>query len=126
MENATINAERIVLGVNGADHNDDIFISESAFEAVKAVKTENNVPDDMFLRLGTRGGGCSGMNYILGFDTQVNDNDRSFVIRDHNIVIDNKSLFYLMGVTLDYISNADGSGFVFNNPYNEKVCGCSH
>lgn len=126
MENTTQTAERLVPGINGADFNDDIFITENAIEALRSVKSENSVPDDMFLRLGTRGGGCSGMNYMLGFDTQVNDNDRTFKIREQNIVIDNKSLFYLLGVTLDYVSNQDGSGFVFNNPYNEKVCGCSH
>jgi len=124
MEN--LETERIQTAISGADHNDDIFITEKAITEIRTIRTNNNVPVNMFLRLGTRGGGCSGMNYIIGFDSQMQDNDRAYKIRDFEIVIDSKSLFYLMGVTLDFDNNESGSGFVFNNSFNESVCGCSH
>ncbi len=127
MENLSLAAERIIPQVDGIDHDDHIFISENAIEAIRSIKEENGIPADMYLRLGTKSGGCSGMNYVIGFDTLINDNDSTFKIRDHNIVIDKKSIFFLMGVTLDYINDVGGSGFVFNNPYNESGCGgCSH
>lgn len=125
META-IYPERIPTGVLGTDNDDDIFITDAAIESIRKIREENNVPSDMRLRLGTRGGGCSGMNYVIGFDTTINENDREFRIRDLDILVDSKSLFYMMGVTLDYVSDETGSGFLFNNPYNEKVCGCSH
>ncbi len=126
MDTIALEPERINTAVEGSDHNDDIFISEDAINAIIKVKAENDVPEDMYLRLGTSGGGCSGMNYIIGFDSQIADNDNTYTIRDHNIVIDKKSLFYLMGVTLDFVDSHEGSGFVFNSPFNEKVCGCNH
>lgn len=126
MENLSINAERIIPQIEGTDHDDHIFVTEAAIDAIRTIKDENGVPADMYLRLGTKSGGCSGMNYIIGFDTIVNDNDDTFKIREHNIVIDKRSVFYLLGVTLDYINDAAGSGFIFDNPFNEKTCGCSH
>ena len=118
--------ERIPTGITGADPNDDVFITEKAIDEIRTIRANNNVPEEMFLRLGTRGGGCSGLNYVIGFDSQKQDNDRIYKIRDLEIVIDSKSMFYLMGVTLDFVNNESGSGFIFNNPFNESVCGCNH
>ena len=92
---------------------------------INIIKSENNVPEDFFLRIGTRGGGCSGMSYTLGFDSELDlDTDRQFITNNVNMVIDAKSLFYLMGVTLDFVEGPEGSGFVFHNPNNAHTCGC--
>ncbi len=118
--------ERIHTGVDGSGDADDFMVTHFAIDTVLAIKAENNVPEDYKLRIGTRGGGCSGMNYTIGFDPEVNEFDSVYSVKELDLVIDNKSIFYLMGVTLDYVDGPDGSGFVFNNPFHEKTCGCSH
>jgi iron-sulfur cluster assembly protein len=116
---------RIPTEIEGALSEDDLFISDKAIEMIQEIRKQNNVPEDYFLRIATRGGGCSGMNYALGFDNEFDEqNDRKFVTDKVNLVVDAKSLFYLMGVTLDFVDGPDGSGFVFNNPNNAHTCGC--
>lgn len=120
-----VGKERIPTNIEGSKPEDDIFISNIALEMIEQIRKENNVPEDYFLRIATRSGGCSGMNYSLGFDNEIDEkNDRNFKSDKINLVVDAKSLFYLMGVTLDYVEGPDGSGFVFNNPNNTHTCGC--
>ena len=116
--------ERIPTGIEGATKQDDFLMTRKAIETIGQIKVTNEVPDEYYLRLGTRPGGCSGMSYMLGFDSEVNENDRIIEANDLKMVIDNHSLFYLQGVTLDYTDGAQGAGFVFNNPNNDHVCGC--
>ncbi len=116
-----IEVELIQSGVTGTEEQDAILITRTALDKINSIKAENSVPEDYLLRLGTQSGGCSGMNYILGFDSEVNDNDKLIKLDNLNLVIDNKSLFYLMGVTLDFVDDVHGSGFVFNNPSNAKT-----
>ncbi len=121
----SVGKERIPTGIVGAKPEDDIFISHTALEMIGKIRKENNVPEDYFLRIATRGGGCSGMNYSLGFDNELDEqNDRKYQTDKVILVVDAKSLFYLMGVTLDFVEGPDGSGFVFNNPNNAHTCGC--
>lgn len=119
-----IEVEVIHTGVIGTEEQDALSVTRRALDKIDSIKSENNVPAEYSLRLGTQSGGCSGMNYILGFDSEVNDNDKLIELHNLNLVIDNKSIFYLMGVTLDYVDDVHGSGFVFNNPNNAKTCGC--
>ncbi len=116
--------ERVPTGIEGATKQDDFLMTRRAIETIEQVKQSNEVPEEYYLRLGTRPGGCSGMSYMLGFDSEVNENDRVIEANDLKMVIDNHSLFYLQGVTLDYTDGAQGAGFVFNNPNNDHVCGC--
>ncbi len=116
----------VQTGINGSEEQDDFNMTVPALEMINSIKVENEIPEDYYLRLGTRSGGCSGMNYTLGFDSEINDNDKIIDVRGLQMVIDNKSLFYLMGVTLDFTEGPSGSGFVFNNPNNSHTCGCSH
>lgn len=116
----------VQTGIVGSEEQDDFNMTVPALEMINAIKAENEIPEDYYLRLGTRSGGCSGMNYTLGFDSEVNENDKIIDVRGLQMVIDNKSLFYLMGVTLDFTEGPSGSGFVFNNPNNAHTCGCSH
>ena len=121
----TVKIERIPTGIDGSSSEDDVMISQKALEMIEAIKKENTVPEDYFLRIATRGGGCSGMSYSLGFDNEFDEvNDRQYKTENLHLVVDSKSLFYLMGVTLDFVEGPDGSGFVFNNPNNAHTCGC--
>lgn len=116
--------ETIPIGVTGADENDNIRITQKALNEVKKIKTQNSIPDDYGLRVGVKGGGCSGMSYTLGFDASEKEMDRVYETQGVRVFIDPKSLFYLMGVTLDYSDGLNGRGFTFNNPNATKTCGC--
>ncbi|MCX7908273.1 MAG: iron-sulfur cluster assembly accessory protein [Ignavibacteria bacterium] len=120
-----ITVERIPTGIEGATEADDIFISTRALEMINEIRRQNNVPDNYFLRMGVQGGGCSGFNYALGFDSELDAlNDIEFFVRDTRIVVDRRSLFYLMGITLDFVDTPQGRGFIFSNPNNLPTCGC--
>ncbi len=75
------------------------------------------------LRLGIKGGGCSGMSYKLAFDARQ-DNDYVVEMPGIQIFIDPKSAIYLKGITVDYESGLEGKGFVFINPNATSTCGC--
>jgi iron-sulfur cluster assembly protein len=75
------------------------------------------------LRLGVKGGGCSGFSYNLKFDTPQ-EKDHVVNFDGVNVFIDPKSAIYLKGITLDYHGGLDGKGFVFLNPNASSVCGC--
>jgi iron-sulfur cluster assembly protein len=123
--NDTLNTLGILdTEIIGAEEQDQIVVTASALHKVRGIRQENNVPEEYSLRLGTRSGGCSGMNYIIGFDSEISEFDKVFTVDTMNVVVDRKSLFYLMGITLDYIDDEYGSGFVFNNPNNAHTCGC--
>lgn len=114
-ETATINKPMI---------NEEISLTARAAEQVSRLKAENNIPESHGLRLGVKGGGCSGMSYVLAFDEKPRENDKVMEIHGVTVFIDPKSLFYLSGTVLDFSDGLNGKGFVFNNPQATKTCGC--
>ena len=100
-----------------------INLTQNAVKKIKSIYEEEN-KKDVELRLGIKGGGCSGFTYIMDFDNQYSDTDRHFEIDDLKIVIDSKSLVYLAGAELDCTDGFNGSGFVFSNPNATRSCGC--
>lgn len=116
--------EIIDTGVEGADEKDTFKVSKKAVEMINKVRGEHELSEDHFLRIGSQSGGCSGMSYAIGFDENLNEHDRSYDINGLRIVVDSKSIFYLMGITLDFVDGPQGSGFVFKNPNNFNTCGC--
>ena len=77
-----------------------------------------------FIRVGVKGGGCSGLMYELKLDNILNENDKSFVDNGVKVVVDKKSFLYLVGTTLDFSGGLNGKGFVFSNPNADRTCGC--
>jgi len=112
-----------VQSAPGVDRS-DIDITEKAVKQVKRIKEENNIPQEYGLRIGVKGGGCSGLTYQLGFDGDTKENDTIIEKEGIKLFIDGKSLFYLSGTVLDFSDGLNGKGFVFNNPNATKTCGC--
>ncbi len=104
--------------------DNDITITEKAAKEVRQIRTENNIPDTFGLRVGVKGGGCSGLTYSLGFDADAREGDTVIEENGIKLFVDGKSLFYLMGTELDFTDGLNGKGFVFNNPNAKKTCGC--
>jgi iron-sulfur cluster assembly protein len=102
-----------------------ITLSPLASIKVKEIMEKENKAD-WKLRMGVRGGGCSGMNYVLGFDNQVAEGDELFTHDNITLVCDMKSYLYLNGTEIDYEDGLQGSGFVFKNPNAHKSCGCGN
>lgn len=81
------------------------------------------IPEGYSLRVGVKGGGCSGMSYILGFDRQ-REQDLEFEVDGIAVLMDKRHGLYLMGITLDYQDGLDARGFTFENPNATATCGC--
>ena len=101
-----------------------LTLSETATKQVKALKEAQKLGDEVFLRMGVRGGGCSGMSYMLEFDSEVGPHDKEFEIDGVKVVVDKKSYLYLNGTTLDYVQQGLTGGFTFVNPQAKSSCGC--
>lgn len=101
-----------------------LTLSEAAARQVRELKATQNLSDEVFLRMGVKGGGCSGLSYMLEFDTELRPHDRQFDIDGIKVVCDGKSYLYLAGTTLDYVKQGLTGGFTFVNPQAKSSCGC--
>ncbi len=100
-------------------------LTERAAKEVKTILEQQNLPtESTYLRLGVRGGGCSGFNYSLDLTETKNDVDEEFECFGVRMVCDPKSYIYLNGTTLDFKEEMMNRGFVFNNPNATHTCGC--
>ena len=100
-----------------------IKVTENAkSKALQLMKEDGN--EGYFIRVGVKGGGCSGLMYELKFDNNLTDNDKSFMDNGIKVVVDKKSFLYLVGTTLDFSGGLNGKGFVFSNPNADRTCGC--
>ena len=100
-----------------------VALSARATEEVKKIMTSKSIPEGFGLRVGVRGGGCSGMSYILGFDKK-REQDLTFTIDDIVLYIDKRHGLYLFGTTIDYQDGLNARGFTFENPNAASTCGC--
>lgn len=109
-----------------ANPTEIVAITPRAAQEIVKIKAENNIPETNALRLGVKGGGCSGMTYVLAFDEKPRTGDEIYQIEGLTVYVDPKSMFYLSGTTLDFSDGLNGRGFVFNNPNATKTCGCGN
>ena len=101
-----------------------IQVTDEAKVKLLALMKEEGKDSDAFVRVGVNSGGCSGLSYDLGFDTNENEDDKSFEDYGIKIVVNKKSYLYLIGTILEYSGGLNGKGFVFNNPNASRTCGC--
>lgn len=102
-----------------------VILSETAAREVKSIIQSQELDvDKVRLRVGVKGGGCSGFSYLLDLTETQKETDEVFEQHGVKIIIDPKSLLYLSGVTVDFKDEIMGRGFVFNNPNATSSCGC--
>ena len=102
-----------------------ITLTSSAAEQVKQLLAKESNPASMALRIGIKGGGCSGMSYVFALDEATpKQYNKLFEQEGVKVIIDAKSELYLDGTTIDYKTNMMGGGFEFSNPNAKKSCGC--
>jgi len=103
--------------------NCPIKLTEGAITEIRQLIYEKAVPDGHALRIGVKGGGCSGFTYILGFDA-IEDADATFNVAGINVIINKAHSMYLAGMEVDYHNGLKNRGFIFNNPNATDTCGC--
>jgi iron-sulfur cluster assembly protein len=102
-----------------------ITISEKAIEHLLTLMTsEQLTPETHNLRVGVKGGGCSGLSYEMDFDDVITDMDEVIDLGPLKVVIDKKSVLYLYGTQLEYSDGLNGKGFHWVNPNASRTCGC--
>jgi iron-sulfur cluster assembly accessory protein len=100
-----------------------VTLTQRAANQIGKIRKNENIEDNLFLRVAVEGGGCAGLNYKLGFDFKNNE-DTVHTSEDIEIVIDPKHLMYLDGIVIDYPDGLDARGFTFDNPNASENCGC--
>jgi iron-sulfur cluster assembly protein len=103
-----------------------IAISEGALTHLKEIMKEQSIDNGThFLRVGVKGGGCSGLSYVMDFDDTKTDQDEMVEMDEGlKVIIDKKSVLYLFGTELQYSSGLNGKGFQWVNPNASRTCGC--
>jgi len=95
---------------------------KAAEEARRLLTTQ--APEGAVVRVGVRGGGCSGLTYTMDFDTKTSEYDEVIEVEGVKFAVDTKSAIFLKGTTLDYVNALMGGGFKFLNPNSTGSCGC--
>lgn len=102
-----------------------IKVSESAKNKLTSLlQEEGKTINNAYIRVGVTSGGCSGLSYKLEVADNLNEEDKIFEDQGVRILVDKKSMLYLIGTTLEYSGGLNGKGFSFNNPNASRTCGC--
>ena len=105
------------------DAQTPLVLSERAAAEIRNIMEQKSLPEGFGLRVGVKGGGCSGMSYMLGFDRK-RDHDLTFAVDGITVYMDKRHGLYLMGTTIDYQDGLSARGFTFDNPNATQTCGC--
>ena len=100
-----------------------VSLTDSAVQQIKRLLNEEGFDNSQVLRVGVKGGGCSGMTYVLGFDHKTEADDE-FELDGITCVMNKAHGIYLMGMEIDWQDGLNSRGFTFSNPNASKTCGC--
>jgi iron-sulfur cluster assembly protein len=101
----------------------EITVTASAADAVRDLLEKRNL-DDYALRIFISGGGCAGFQYGMALDNNIRETDHNFELNGVTVIVDEVSIEYLRGATVDYVDELMGSGFKIDNPNAVAACGC--
>jgi len=100
-----------------------VSLTDNAIQQIKRIMSDEGFDHTQFLRVGVKGGGCSGMTYVLGFDHKT-DADDEFDLEGITCIMNKAHGIYLMGMEIDWQDGLNSRGFTFSNPNASKTCGC--
>jgi iron-sulfur cluster assembly protein len=100
-----------------------IRLTQGATIQLERIKLEQNIPEEYGLRIGVKGGGCSGFTYVIGFDKKK-EKDEEYLINGMKVLMEKAHGIYLIGMEIDWVEGLNNRGFSFNNPNAEETCGC--
>jgi iron-sulfur cluster assembly accessory protein len=100
-----------------------VSFTSGALNEIRRLVQEEGFDTSTYLRVGVKGGGCSGMTYILGFDHKL-ENDELFESEGLSFIMNKSHGIYLMGMQIDWQGGLNARGFTFTNPNASKTCGC--
>lgn len=100
-----------------------ITLTDGAVIQIKRLMSEKSVPDGYGLRIGVKGGGCSGFSYLLGFD-EKKEKDEEYQISGITVYMEKSHGIYLLGMEIDWLEGLSNRGFTFKNPNATESCGC--
>ncbi len=130
LKSLLINCITLFAQIGGTNHKLDkvtttqpISLTDSAVKQLLRIKDEQQIPSDHGLRIGVKGGGCSGFTYVLGFDKK-NEADDEFEIEGLKVFMEKSHAIYLLGMEVDWVDGLNNRGFSFNNPNASSTCGC--
>ena len=101
-----------------------VSVTETAKKKIFSLLEEEGMSQDAYVKVGVSSGGCSGLSYKLDFTKDKSEGDKLIEDNGVKILIDKKSLLYLVGTVLDFSGGLNGKGFTFNNPNASRTCGC--
>ena len=108
------------------EHETIVSLTEGAATKIRTLMAEEGESESGVLRIAVQGGGCSGFQYGLGFDTGTADGDHELEFEGVRVVVDPSSAPYLKGATIDFLTGLQESGFKIDNPNAVSSCGCGH
>jgi len=100
-----------------------ILITPAAIAEIKRLKVSTDIQPGYALRIGVKGGGCSGLSYLLAFD-EIKPQDNVYIVDDAEIIMDKSHIMYVIGMQVDYGDGLNARGFTFSNPNAKETCGC--
>jgi iron-sulfur cluster assembly protein len=100
-----------------------ITLTEGAVKALQRIQQEQGISEEHGLRIGVKGGGCSGFSYMLGFDAAKED-DEVYEVSGIKVLMQKSHGIYLLGMEIDWEEGLNNRGFSFNNPNATDTCGC--
>ena len=100
-----------------------VKLTSSAIVEVRRLMNEPNFDSEQYLRVGVKGGGCSGLSYVLGFD-KIEEDDEQYLIEGIPVIVKKAHGIYLLGMEVNFEHGLNARGFTFNNPNASSTCGC--
>lgn len=120
-----MNEEKLTDIFFGSDNKHPLTITDSASSQFLKIMEEENIPENHYIRIGVKGGGCSGLSYVLDIDEKT-DFDEVFESNGIPFILDKRHKLYIEGTTIDFSEGLDNRGFTFENPNAASTCGCGN